>query len=250
MTTTHPQLATTAYAPTVDSPERDETSLAHPARRLERFAGGAALASGAITIAFWLVHPRAADPQAARTEAFFDAVASERFAAINAAFVALILFSLFALVALHQRVLRDRPRWHPWPAFLLAYAGSALFVPLGAFQAGVAPILAGDGAHRALLAADGPLFAGPFTMFIAAGGLAFAIGYVWLGVHAARGRLPLVPRWAGLAFVLSSPVLGFSALMPFEARLIGSTIWGVALFAVGVGLLRGSSERNETGGAS
>ena len=232
--TTH---ATTTPRYATDDAATDATG-SPSARGFDRFAGGAAILAGLLTVAFWLVHPRAADPHAARTQAFFDAVASERFQAVNAAFVVLIVCSLFALIALHQRVAREKGRV-PLPAFLLAYTGSALFVPLGVFQSGAAPALASDARYHALLAADGPLFAGPFTMFIAVGGLAFAIGYVWLGVEGLRGRLSDLSRGIGAAFVASSPILGFSALMPFEARLVGSTIWGIAFVALGVSLWRG-----------
>jgi hypothetical protein len=200
-----------------------------------RLMGAFGMISGALTVLFWPLHPVAADPHAPRGAAYWDAVQSGRFVAVNGMFLAIILTSLLALVGFAAKQSKGAGRLG-MAGGVLAFLGTALFIGPGVFTAFMLPALAASEATRLLLANDGPLLGGPMGGVFAAGGITFAVGYVLFGVATARAGV--LPRAAGWMLVVSSPILGLSPLMPLWARAAGSTVWGAAILWLGFTLWR------------
>lgn len=216
--------------------------------RLLRPAAAASVLCGVLTVIFWVLHPLAADPGAARDEAFFRAVQSGRYAAVNGMFLVIILAAQLALVGFHLRQARAAGALGR-AGFGLAFVGTGLFIGPGVFQALVAPALAAQEATRPLLEPTGSLLGGPLGALFAAGGLTFALGLVLFG--AAIVRADVLPRWAGVCLIAGSPVLGLSPLMPLAARLVGCALYGAAHVGLGLALFRaaGAQEREAGEGA-
>jgi hypothetical protein len=70
---------------------------------LIRAAGLAAIICGALTLLFWLLHPVAGDPSAPHNDAYWQALTSGRYAAVNTSFLVIILTSLLALPGVYAR---------------------------------------------------------------------------------------------------------------------------------------------------
>lgn len=191
--------------------------------KLLRSSGAAAVLCGVLTIAFWFIHPSAADPRAPHDDAFFAALQGARFRAVFLVFVALLLLSLLSLVGFYAR-LRQAGGRLGLLGFVLSLVGTAMFVASGVFQSAVAPVLAGSGATRQLLAEDGPLLGGLLRALFAATGLTFAAGYVLFGLSMLRSGA--LPRGAAVLLMLGAPVLGLSPLMPLPVRMLGCLCWG------------------------
>jgi hypothetical protein len=204
---------------------------------LIRASGLAAIICGGLTILFWLLHPVAGDPSASHNDAYWQALTSGRYAAVNASFLVIIVTSLLALPGVYARQ-HDAAGRYGFAGYVLAFIGTALFIGPGVFQAFVAPVLAADPATRPLLEQSGPLLSSPLAAVFAGGGMTFALGYILFGISIARaGRLP---RAAGVMLALSSPILGLSPLMPLWARATGSAIWGLANLWLGYVLMSAS----------
>ncbi|MBI3184123.1 MAG: hypothetical protein HYZ28_18475 [Myxococcales bacterium] len=202
---------------------------------LLKASGVSALACGALTAVFWLLHPAAGDPKAPKDPAYYEAVASGRFQGVNALFVLVLVLSLLALLGFYFRQ-REASGALGMIGFVLGFIGTALFIGAGVFSAFVAPVLAASEATRPLLDEKGPLLGGPMAGLFAGSGLLFALGYVLFGV--ATFRAAVLPKWAGLLLVASSPILGLSPLMPLIAREIGSAVFGVANIWLGLANLK------------
>lgn len=204
-----------------------------------RSSAVAAAGCGLLTVLFWFLHPSAGDPHAPHDAAYWAALASGRFMAVNVSFLCILLLSLFALLGAYVRLM-TRAGTLGALGFVLAFVGTALFIGAGFFQGFIMPALGADPATRPLLEMSGPLLGGPLGQAFAGGGMIFAAGYVLFGIAVARSRV--LPAGVGLLWALSSPILGLSPLMPLWARTLGSVAWGLANLWLGVALWTGADQ--------
>lgn len=186
---------------------------------LFRWSGWANLVAGLLTAVFWFVHPGLDDP----TKALLG-----RWTYVNTGFILLIVLFLWGLTGLYLRQV-ERSGFLGFLGYVLAFAGSALFVGLGAFDAYVVPALTAG--STGLLGEQGALFQGALGRYAMTTGMTFALGYVLFGIATFRSRA--FPRWAAVCLALSAPILGTSPLQPAMVRLAGCIVFGVANMALG-----------------
>jgi hypothetical protein len=207
--------------------------------KLIRLSGIPAMLCGLLTAVFWFLHPMAADPKAAHDAAFWAAMQTTTYTAVNGMFVAVLVLCLFGLVGLYARQV-ERAGVLGLVGFLFGFTGTALFIGAGVFQAFVAPSLAVSEATRPLLEPDGPLFKGPLTPLFAGGGMCFAIGFALFAIATLLAKV--LPKRPAILLMLSSPILGLSPMMPYAARAAGSFVFGVAFLWLGWALVKASGE--------
>lgn len=203
--------------------------------KLIRWSGLPAIVCGVITAVFWVLHPGAADPGAPHDAAFWAAMQTPTYMAVNGSFILVLVTCLFGTIGIYGCQL-ERVGGLGFAGFVLGFTGTAIFIGAGVFSAFVAPVLATSESMHVLLEPTGPLFHGPLAGLLGGGGVSFAIGFVLLGIATFRAKV--LPPIAGILLVVSSPVLGLSPAMPFLARLIGSAIFGIAFTWLGLALWR------------
>lgn len=194
-------------------------------RTLEKWSGAAFMLTGILTIIFWFVHPD-------RTLTSLAAKASPAWTTVNVMFVVLIISNIFGLFGWYSRNY-SRAGVLGFLATFFGTIGLTLFTAAGAIDAFVTPILARTAGAQSLLDATSPLTKS-LTPVFTIGGFAFLLGFVLLGV--AMLRLKSSPRWLGVLFIISSPVLGLSPLMPPTVRLVFSVLFGIAALFAGLSL--------------
>ncbi len=204
-----------------------------------RLSGLAAILCGLPTAIFWFLHPSAGDPKAAHDAAFWAAMQTTQYVAVNGMFVAILVMCLFGLVGIYARQI-EASGMLGLVGFALAFAGTAIFIGAGVFQAFVAPSLAAADATRPLLEPDSLLFKGPLTPLLAGGGMTFALGNVLLAIATLRAKV--LPKWPAILLIPSSPILGLSPAMPLTARTIGSFVFGICFAWLGWALFSAKTE--------
>ncbi|HXU46943.1 MAG TPA: hypothetical protein VN783_15545 [Thermoanaerobaculia bacterium] len=181
---------------------------------LSRWSGLANALAGAATAVYWFIHPGLDDPQKALLG---------RWEAMNVAFIVLLLLFLWGLTGLYLAQV-EKAGALGFAGYLLAFAGSAMFIAAGAHDAFVTPLLTVRDA--ALLGAQGPLLTGGLGKFFMTTGLTFALGYLLFGIATFRAKV--LPPWAALIAGLSASILGTSPLQPALVRTAGCVVFGLA----------------------
>jgi hypothetical protein len=199
-----------------------------------KFRGIAAIICGFLTAIFWFLHPASADPTAPHDSEFWDAIQSGRYSGVNALFILILLFNLFALTGFYAQN-REKGGYLAFFGFLLAFIGTSLFVGAGIFQAFVAPVLAKAENTRSLLEQSGPLLNGPLGAIFASTGMIFALGYILMAVSMLRTK---VFTTLGAVLLFSAPILGLSPLMPLPVRIVGCLAYGAAHIILGRQLIK------------
>ncbi|MBI5133220.1 MAG: hypothetical protein HZA83_00765 [Thaumarchaeota archaeon] len=190
--------------------------------QLVKLTGIAAMLAGFFTAIFWFIHP---DPSLANISARL----SPTWTPVYVLFILVLLLTIFSLFGFFARQLGGM-RLLGTIGFVLAVAGTSLFISAGAFDAFVTPVLAANPATIGLVGVDSALFTSVAPLFMI-GGLSFATGFILFGY--ATFRLKILPQVPALMLILGSPILGMSPLMPTIARTIGSIVFGAAMIWLG-----------------
>jgi hypothetical protein len=184
-----------------------------------RWTGLALIASGTLTAATLLIHPRADDP---------GRFASPLWAPIHLAILLALLLLQLGLVGLY-RAHADRGGLLGLAAFLLSFVGAGLFLPAITLDAFVFPALI-TGAP-ALAAPDGPLLGGPLALVLLAASACFALGTLLLGIVTLRASA--LPRAASILIMVGGPLLSAAGLVPQIPEVIGGVLLGAGLVVAG-----------------
>jgi hypothetical protein len=200
--------------------------MSDPARSLVRWSGVSLILGGACLAAFLLLHPygMVAGAHTARTLNWLPAHSLH--------FVGALL-TLFGLVGFYIRHMGALGRLG-FGAFLVAFAGTAMFVGTGMITALMWPVIAEYSPD--FVAADGPMFTQPLTRLAIDGTYTvLVIGYLLLGLSILRARMA---PWQQAALLMvgivtfSAPVTPVGPV-PWIVRVIGAVVFGSALAWLG-----------------
>jgi hypothetical protein len=194
---------------------------------LIRCSGVAAILVGILTAAFWFIHPDA-------TLTNVSARLSPMWTPVYAVFLLVLVLYLFSLMGLFSKQM-GKIGYLGAIGFVLAIAGTALLIGAGAFDGFVTPALAASSSTVGLLAQDSALTAAVLPLFVLAG-ITFLIGNVLFGLAIFLAKV--LPKWTGVLLIISAPILGLSPLMPAEARMAGSVVFGLTNIWLGWVLLK------------
>jgi hypothetical protein len=197
---------------------------------LVRWSGLAAVVGGVAIALFVLSHPwdRFVGAEVARTG---------RWRLAHTLHFVGASFTLLGLIGIYVRQ-RERAGRLGLVGFVLAFAGTAMFVGTGMLTAFVWPMLA-DRAP-AVIGEDGAMFDAPALIALALTAVAVTVGYVLFGIAALRAGV--LPR-DGTALLTVGAVLGMAppqplGAMPWAGLVLGGVLFGVGATRLGLALWR------------
>lgn len=199
---------------------------------LIRWGGISLIAGGATLTAFLLLHPYGEVAGA-------HAAHSARWVPAHTLHFAGALLTLFGLLGFYAASWQRLGRLGV-AGFLVAFAGTAMFVGTGMLTAFIWPVVAQQ--DPGFIASNGPMFTNPMTRLNTDGTYAVMVaGYGLLGVaiwmHHFAGRVVAVPLVAGV-LLFSAPVPPVGPA-PWILRIIGAVLFGGALVWLGWTLVAG-----------
>ncbi|MCB0215851.1 MAG: hypothetical protein H6648_07410 [Caldilineae bacterium] len=198
---------------------------------LIRWSGMSLLAAGILVAIGALMHP---------DESVEGAMALPSWGTAHMILVLSLILVVFGLTGLYGRLAGSGML--SLVGYVLAVASSLMFLGITFVEAWIAPAVVASGPEgAALMAMDGPIMSGQLGMVLMAAALAYAVGWLLLGVAVWQdGGLP---KWAGLLLIAGGLLMPFSPPLPQIAFQLGAVLLGAA--AVWLGWTMWS-----TGGAS
>ncbi len=214
---------------------------APPASELLRWSGAATAIGGLAIAAFVLSHPwdRFVGAEVARTGQWRVA---------HTLHFAGATLSLLGLVGLYL-VQRERLGRLGVAGFVVAFAGTAMFVGTGMLTAFVWPMLADQA--PAVIAEDGAMFDAPALLALGLTAAAVSVGYAALGI--AMWRAGLLPR-DGTATYAVGAILGMAppqplGAMPWAGLVLGGVLYGLGGTRLGLAVWRRGDAGRRSAGA-
>lgn len=136
-----------------------------------------------------------------------------------------LIFAVLGFTGLYSRL--SHSGWLGLGGYVLTIAGSLVFAGITFFEAWIAPAVVGLGAEgEALLAMDGPVFSGSLGTVFMVASVAFALGYLLLGIAVWQdGRLP---KWAGIVLLAGGVLMPWSPPLPAIVFTGGAVLIGIA----------------------
>ena len=205
--------------------------VAAPSRsELVRWSGLAAVVGGVAIALFVLSHPwdRFVGAEVARTG---------RWRLAHTLHFAGASFALLGFVGIYVRQ-RERAGRLGLIGFVVAFAGTAMFVGTGMLTAFVWPMLAD--AAPAVIGEDGAMFDAPAVTAFALTGVTVTIGYLLFGLASLRAGV--LPR-DGTILLMVGAVLGMApprplGAMPWAGLVLGGVVFGLGSVRLGLALWR------------
>jgi hypothetical protein len=132
---------------------------------------------------------------------------------------------LYSLVVLNDVLAQTRAGRLAWWALVLSFAAEALFLSLTGFLAFAAPVAAKlylQGDVRMLDVVMAGFFSGPVLSVLYPSGLLGTLGSILFGI--AIWRSSSLPKWAGVLYALTTPLLAFAPAFSYTLELLGGLL--------------------------